>query len=304
MTQYNNTLASDSTVKDIHISPDFQDIKLLLSAFTLASFNDANKVAEYAELFALRVLCQKVEADRLSSQHSALARTVSAYEEKPFEPEYDDLCRLHYITLTRKCVNILEFGSGFSTVVLTDALRILHQHFAEFAKIHFRADLPFHVYSVEEEQRFLEITKNRLTTNLQQFASISRSSVELALHDNRIVTFYTNLPDISPDFIYLDGPSLFGTTAEINGITMNNQCRMPMAADILRFEFFLEPGTLILVDGRTANARFLKAYLKRNWAYHHDEIGDIHYFELQELPLGPINKTKLELCLESTWLLT
>lgn len=304
MAQYNNSFSPVSPNQDIKISPDFQHVKQQLSAFTLASFHDANKVEEYVQLFSLRELCQKVEADRIASQNTALARTVSAFEEKPFEPEYDDLCRLHYITLTRKCINILEFGSGFSTVVLTDALRILHQHFSEFAKLRFRADKPYHAYCIEEEQRFLEITNNRLPASLKPFATINRSSVELGLHDDRIVTFYTKIPDISPDFIYLDGPSLFGTTAEINGFTMNNQCRMPMSADILRFEFFLEPGTLILIDGRTANARFLKCYFKRNWAYHHDEIGDIHYFELQEAPLGPINKTKLELCLDSKWLLS
>ena len=76
-----------------------------------------------------------------------------------------------------------------------------------------------------------------------------------------------------------------------------------MSADILRFEFFLEPGTLILIDGRTANARFLKAYLRRNWAYLHDPAGDIHYFELQEEPLGPFNKAKLDFCLNGKWLL-
>ena len=78
---------------------------------------------------------------------------------------------------------------------------------------------------------------------------------------------------------------------------------MPMSADILRFEFFLEPGTLILVDGRTANARFLKSYLRRGWNYKHDSIGDVHYFELNEDPLGKYNKLKLEFCLDNDWLI-
>jgi hypothetical protein len=78
---------------------------------------------------------------------------------------------------------------------------------------------------------------------------------------------------------------------------------MPMAADILRMEFFLESGTLILVDGRTANARLLKAFLKRQWAYTHDRHSDIHLFELQEPPLGKINAKKLEFCLANAWLI-
>lgn len=295
--------ASQKPVKDIEISQDFQQVKEKLSAFTLHSFNDPDSVSRYVDVFGLRTLCQQIEADRLASQHTDLSRTVSAFEEKPFEPEYDDLCRLHFLVLTRKCVNVLEFGSGFSTVVMAHAAKLLHQHFNEFAGEHFRAERCFHVYSVEEEQRFLEITNQRLSAQFAPYATVNRSSVEMITHDNRIATLYRTLPDISPDFIYLDGPSLFGTTADINGFTMTNPCRMPMSADILRFEFFLEPGTLILVDGRTANARFLKAYFKRDWAYHHDTVGDIHYFELQEDALGKINQTKLDFCLDNRWLL-
>lgn len=76
-----------------------------------------------------------------------------------------------------------------------------------------------------------------------------------------------------------------------------------MAADLLRTEFFLEPGTLILIDGRTANARFLRAYFKRNWAYCRLEEADVHLFELPESPLGRYNARKLELSLPNGWLL-
>ncbi|HVW63730.1 MAG TPA: hypothetical protein VHB01_01855 [Nitrosospira sp.] len=245
-----------------------------------------------------------MEADRLESKNSALEKTVSPFEEKPFEPQYDDLCRLHWIALSRKAINILELGSGYSTAVLADAMRILHEHFGRWARKSVRSDNPFHAYSVEEEQRFLEITHSRLGPELQTFATVSRSSVEVLIHDNRIASIYTKLPNISPDFIYIDGPSQFATTQEIHGFSFNSKARMPMSADILRWEFFLEPGTLILMDGRTANARFLKSYLRRNWAYLHDSIGDIHYFELQEEPLGPFNKLKLEFCLNGNWLIT
>ncbi len=61
-----------------------------------------------------------------------------------------------------------------------------------------------------------------------------------------------------------------------------------MSTGILRVEFFLEPGTLIQVDDRTANVRFLKSYLRRKWVHLHDPLGDAHRFELQEEPLGPL----------------
>ena len=296
-------LANQSRTSDIVLSPSFQAVKDSLKRFSLTSFHDPERVEEYVDLFSLRTLCRALEADQIVSKSSALEKSVSAFEEKPFEPEYDDLCRLHWITLSRKVINILEFGSGYSTVILADAMCILNRHFDEWAQKSIRSDYPFHVYAVEEEQRFLETTKSRLGSKLQAFATISHSSVDVLIHDNRIASVYSKLPNISPDFIYLDGPSQFATTQEINGFSFNSKARMPMSADIVRVEFFLEPGTLILVDGRTANARFLKSYLRRNWVYLHDPIGDIHYFELQEEPLGPFNKLKLEFCLNGSWLI-
>jgi hypothetical protein len=284
-------------------SSGYKSLQDKLTNFNIDSFNDDKQTEQYVELFSLQQLCQSLEIDGTSTRYKDLERSVSAFEEKPFEPEYNDLARLHYIALTRKCVNIMEFGSGFSTVIFADAMRTLKNYFLDYAKENIRVDMPFHVFSVEEEQRFLEVTLNRLGGKLSHFASVSKSSIEVILHDNRIATIYSKLPNISPDLIYIDGPSQFGSTKEMNGFSFDSKSRMPMSADILFFEFFLEPGTLILVDGRTANARFLKSYLRRNWAYRHDSFGDIHYFELQEEPLGPFNKNKLEFCLEGKWLL-
>ena len=70
-----------------------------------------------------------------------------------------------------------------------------------------------------------------------------------------------------------------------------------MAADILSIEHFLHPGTLIVIDGRTANARFLKTNLQRDWAYFYSNSWDQHFFELQEEPLGRYNKLYLDHCL-------
>ena len=70
-----------------------------------------------------------------------------------------------------------------------------------------------------------------------------------------------------------------------------------MAADILSFEHFLLPGSLIVVDGRGANARFLKSNLQRKWKYNYIESWDQHFFELVEPPLGSINKKHLDFSL-------
>ena len=70
-----------------------------------------------------------------------------------------------------------------------------------------------------------------------------------------------------------------------------------MSADILAIEHFLLPGTLIIADGRTANARFLRANLQRDWLYYHDSQADQNYFELSEKPLGVYNERQINFCL-------
>ena len=288
---------------DLSISTDFSVINNKIEKFNIHNLNDPLFLNEYIEIFSIDKIFSKNKLDGAFTKNSNLNRSVSKFEEKPFEPKYVDLCRLHFLALSRKCLNIMEFGSGFSTTILADAMRILNYYFLDYAKKNIRVENPFHVYSIEEEQRFLEVTKKRMSKKLLNFVTLSRSTIEIISHDNRIATLYSKLPNISPDLIYIDGPSQFGSSKEINGFSFNSMARMPMTADVLRFEFFLEPGTLILVDGRTANARFLKSYLKRNWVYYFDKLGDVHYFELQEDPLGRFNQLKIDFCLGGKWLL-
>lgn len=289
---------------DHAVSPEFGAIKKVLDEFNLDSLRDPLRAKAYAEHFGLDQLFASLEVDTEESQSSALLRNVSESEHKPFEPEYADLCRLHWLCLSRKTLNVLEFGSGFSTVAIADAMRILDTHFGAWAAENTRVEKPFHVFAVEESERFAGITRDRLGDELGVFATVSQSSVEVYDYDHRICTVYSSLPNISPDLVYLDGPSQFATTETVNGFSFDSVARMPMVADLLRFEFFLEPGTLILVDGRTANVRFLKAYFKRNWVHMHDPEGDVHYLELQEAPLGPFNRVKMDFCLNGKWLLS
>ena len=116
------------------------------------------------------------------------------------------------------------------------------------------------------------------------------TTLSTSTFNDRICTFYDSIPNICPDLIYLDGPDQFSPEGEIRGVSTKHPDRMPMAADILAFEHFLLPGTLIVVDGRGANARFFKTNLQRNWEYNYFENWDQHFFELVEPPLGSINK--------------
>lgn len=43
--------------------------------------------------------------------------------EEEMKPKWDDLARLYYLVRERKPFEILEFGSGFSTLVMSEALK-------------------------------------------------------------------------------------------------------------------------------------------------------------------------------------
>lgn len=122
----------------------------ILSKYSLCSFNDPLTVEQYLAEFSLKELCSELEADRANRRGGDLVRSVTTFEEKPFEPEYNDLCRLHYLALSRKSINILEFSSGFSTVIMADAARLLSEYFGVWVKENIRVQNPFHVYAIEE----------------------------------------------------------------------------------------------------------------------------------------------------------
>lgn len=216
----------------------------------------------------------------------------------PFPAELDDLTRLHYITTSRKVTTILEFGVGMSTVVFADAI-YRNYKYRKYIENNLRRNNLFECHSVDNNNSWINECEKRIPNALKDKAicKIHLCKLNTGLFNDRLCTYYENIPNISPDLIYLDAPDQFSPIGEIRGLSTKHPDRMPMAADILTIEHFLQPGTLIIVDGRTANARFLKVNLQRNWAYYYSSEWDQHFFELQESPLGIYNKRMIDFCL-------
>jgi len=159
----------------------------------------------------------------------------------------------------------------------------------------------FEIHAVDDMPEYVEITRNRISKDLASRVNFMVAPVSMTTFSGRICTEYESIPNICPDFIYLDGPSQHSAVGKINGISTAHSDRLPMASDILKIEHFLLPGTLILIDGRTANTRFLIANLQRNWVHAHDPVGDVHTLELVERPLGPYNQLQVDFCLGRNW---
>jgi hypothetical protein len=128
-------------------------------AFTLPDFAQPQRVHDYDHIFGISHLCSALAQDVVSGTNEELLVSVSDNEVKPYVPVLNDLCRLHWLVLTRKTINVLEFGSGYSTVVIADALRMLSELFLPFAQKNFRCEQAFHLYSVDESEHFIDVTK-------------------------------------------------------------------------------------------------------------------------------------------------
>lgn len=202
-------------------------------------------------------------------------------------PNIGDLTRLHQLIRKRKSFTVLEFGVGFSSVIIADALKRNHEDWLKLEKKPaIRNRFMFQCFSVDSSDKWIETTKARIPENLRTFISFHKSKAKIGTYNGQLCHFYDTLPDIVPDFIYLDGPDPATVEGTINGLSFQCNERTVMAADLLMMEPTFLPGTFILVDGRTNNVRFLKNNFKREYHFEWNKGSDISTFELIEERLG------------------
>lgn len=214
---------------------------------------------------------------------------------KRFSPEIVDLGRLYNEIDKFKPFTILEFGVGYSTIVMAEAM---HQNYINFDKnkiSDIRNSKLFKIFSVDSSERWIEETKKNIPEHLKNYIELSYSDVYVSEFNGQMCHFYKSIPDINPDFIYLDGPHPTHPIGNLNNLTFDNCIeRTPISADICKMESTLLPGLRILVDGRTNNVRFLKNNLRRNFKFYWDRNGDVTRIVLKEKKLGKINKLGFE----------
>ena len=262
--------------------------------------NSTGKSLDYSKWCAHNKLFDllSVEADKFDEKDIKTKAEHGLYDsfrtDIPYPPEFDDLTRLHFIARNRRATTILEFGCGKSTIVFADALKQNKQEYGSFVSSNLRRANPFELHSVDQSREWIMKCKEHLPKSLNPLVQFHFSPVAMSTFEGRACTFYDHIPNICPDIIYLDGPDQFNVAGDVHGVSTRTTDRLPMSADILLMEHFLLPGSLILVDGRTANARFLKCNLQREWDYCHLEEEDIHAFELVEKPLGKINRKQID----------
>lgn len=215
-------------------------------------------------------------------------------------PNFPDLARLHAIARARKAFTILEFGVGFSTVAMADALvknKVIWSALA--AKPKLRHEHQFQIHSVDTSAKWISETKAFTPAHLSKYVNFYQSECNAGTFNGRHCHFYREIPDVVPDLIYLDGPDPAAVQGQVQGVGWSNPDRVVISADLLGMEPWLLPGTCVVIDGRSANSRFLQNHFYRNWVTAWDRLGDVTIMELQEDPLGAINEAHLSYCLSN-----
>ena len=112
-----------------------------------------------------------------------------------------------------------------------------------------RRNHAFKNFVVDNEKKYLNILRKRSSYKKNIIFNYSKCYMEL--HNNNYVIRYDKLPMVSPDFIYLDGPSQNNIINRSVKMSVNDKDLMPITCDILLIEYYLIPGTIVLVDGRS-----------------------------------------------------
>tara|TARA_B100000700_G_C15016125_1_gene843367 strand:+ start:300 stop:1094 length:795 start_codon:yes stop_codon:yes gene_type:complete len=211
------------------------------------------------------------------------------------EQSLSDLYNLYQFIVLNKRTTVLELGCGFSTLIMHLALKENEKKFGP-KKPFERCKYPFYIFSVDNQKKYINIAKKRILKFSRSKPKVNffYSKARMTIFNNNFAVEYENLPRVNPDFIYLDGPSQWGVKNSINNFTTAHEDMMPMSCDIIKFENFLTPGTIIVADGRTANSMFLKNNFKRNWSFIRSSQNDQCYLYLKEKPLGIHNQKQLK----------
>ena len=213
-----------------------------------------------------------------------------------YKPDLVDLYRLYCFTFLNKRTTILEFGSGWSSLVIAIALTDLKKKYSRDIKA-LRRNNPFELFIVDNEKKFLSISKKRMR-KYKKLINIKinflLTNVKMTTYNGIICNEYEKLPKSNPDLIYLDGPDQFNIKGSKNGININHIDLLPLNNDLLKIEYFLIPGTILILDGRGGNASFLKNNLQRKWSYKYQKKFDQHIFCLNDLSIGKYNDLQLK----------
>ena len=198
-------------------------------------------------------------------------------------PYLDDLSFLYALIDVIKPNSVLEYGCGYSSLSIYASL--INNYSGDGSPVFYQI--------IEAHQSYINIALERIKkTSLngsQIIVDAAESDIVLDRSRSDGSHHYTYSLKRLPDFIYLDAPD----PADITDTCFTDQYqRPPISSDLLQYESMLEPGTFLLIDGRTLNYRYLRSRVLRNWLWF--ELNDRFLGYIDEPPLGARSAARLK----------
>lgn len=165
-------------------------------------------------------------------------------------------------------MSVLEYGSGWSTTVIYNALNLnktrlnMENCFNTILDIH---PNPFLFKTIDSKKYYLNIAKSRLQKNGRiNFRGVTASQKNTTINGS-LCHISRRLPTEKYDLIYIDGPNPEHVKNNVKIRFKFNHNVPPLNADPVVMEPTFWPGSFIIFDGRRANVEFLLSIFKRNW---------------------------------------
>ena len=192
-------------------------------------------------------------------------------DKQEYVPDYLKLANLYKLIQTRKPKVILEFGVGFSTIIMAAALKKNYDRYKHSG----------HLHTVDAEQHWLNNTEAKIPSELKKNVTFYYSPVKIYNLNNQLCSFYESLPNLCPNFVFLDGPSPKSVAGNVRGLSFT-EGRPIVAADILLYESSAPLDFFIFIDGRWRNYNFLRNNLRGKYKYKKKNVQKYQQFEFIE----------------------
>mgnify|MGYP001159682280 CR=1 FL=1 len=156
------------------------------------------------------------------------------------DPDYIDLLNLFNMILKRKPLNIIEVGSGYSTLIILHAVKLNIRKY--------KIDCKF--YSLEQDAKYLEQMKNFFTNEDLKILNFIKTDLKIINFKGENVSLCENLPNYKFNFFYEDRA---------------DHSEYKIAGDALFIEKDMPKDYFICVDGMKETVNFYKKNLERKY---------------------------------------
>ena len=195
---------------------------------------------------------------------------------KGIEIRYLQVGFLHQLIIKKKFQKILEFGSGWTTIIMAHALSIIDDESNEnLCKL----------YVIESDKKWAEETKKNIPEHLIKYVEFIIEKP--IIKDNNFQNYleYKKLPNKNIDLVFVDGPNAKDAEGNINGID-NSVINQNAIINIINYENDSKK-TWYLIEQRIGCVEFLIKNLRYSYQIN-------YYFQNYHFLFKPI-KTNFRL---------